>query len=164
MKHALFCLSLAGTLVFSTQAAFAQSAAADAITGVWETKSGGYVQIYRQGDVFAGRIVGSNDGKPRYDKNNPDKAKRDQRLLGQDILKGLQYEGDKAYGGGTIYDPNNGKTYKAKAELTGPDTLDARGYIGVSLIGKTQTWHRIDPNNEHVHGDTLNKPVGGASQ
>ena len=164
MKHALFCLSLAGTLVFSTQAAFAQSAGADAITGVWETKSGGYVQIYRQGDVFAGRIVGSHDGKPRYDKNNPDKTKRDQRLLGQDILKGLKYEGDKQYGSGTIYDPNNGKTYKAKAELTGPDTLDARGYIGVSLIGKTQTWHRIDPTSEHVHRETLNKPVGGASQ
>ena len=46
--------------------------------------------------------------------------------------------------------------------MTGPDTLDARGYIGVSLIGKTQTWHRINPESEHVHADILEKPVGDA--
>ena len=164
MNHRLTGLSLVAALAFFGQAALAQSASnsADAITGVWETKSGGYVQIYRQGDVFAGKIVGSADGKPRYDKNNPDQAKRDRRLLGQDILKGLKYQGDAKYESGTIYDPNNGKTYKARAEMTGPDTLDARGYIGVSLIGKTQTWHRIDPKSEHVHADILEKPVGDA--
>ena len=164
MNHRLTRLSLVAALAFFGHAALAQSGqnTADAITGVWETKSGGYVQIYRQGDVFAGKVVGSANGKPRYDKNNPDEAKRDRRLLGQDILKGLTYQGDGQYESGTIYDPNNGKTYKAKAEMKGPDTLDARGYIGVSLIGKTQTWHRIDPKSEHVHTDMLETPVGSA--
>src|SRR5699024_3296822 len=60
-----------------------------AIEGIWETESGGYVQIYQQGDVWNGRVVGSRDGEARYDENNPDEAQRDRRLLGVVVLKGL---------------------------------------------------------------------------
>ncbi|MES1924080.1 DUF2147 domain-containing protein [Salinisphaera sp. T31B1] len=128
---------------------------ADDIAGVWETASGGYVQIYQSDDHWQGKIVGSSDGQARYDKQNPDESKRDRRLLGVVVLQGLSYAGDGEYEGGSIYDPNNGKTYKAKATQTGPDTLEARGYIGISLIGKSQTWKRIDPQAEHVHQDML---------
>lgn len=136
----------------------------DDITGVWQTKTGGYVQIYKADDHYKGRIVGSSDGKPRYDKKNPDSNKQGRRLLSVVILHGMKYEGDGKYGDGKIYDPHNGKTYKAKAEMKGPDTLDARGYIGISLLGKTQTWHRIDPKAEHVHRDLLHQPIGAAPQ
>ncbi|RJS92482.1 DUF2147 domain-containing protein [Salinisphaera sp. Q1T1-3] len=153
----------AGTLA-STTTVMAASNQADDITGVWRTKSGGYVQIYRDGDVYDGRIVGSVDGKARYDKNNPDPEKRKRRLLGVVILDHLKPEEDGAYDGGEIYDPNNGKSYSAKAKMTGPDTLDARGYIGLSLIGKTQTWHRIDPASANVHSDLLHQPVGQSPQ
>ena len=159
-KHAL----LASAMLVASSSAFAADMKAEDAAGVWETASGGYVQLYEEGDTWKGKIVGSKSGKARYDKNNPDKAKRDQRLLGQDILKGLQYEGDKTYGGGTIYDPNNGKTYKAKATQTGPDTLDARGYIGISLVGKTQTWHRVPPDTENVHQDLLHESITGGGE
>lgn len=136
----------------------------DDITGVWRTKSGGYVQVYKSDHGYDGKIVGSTDGKARYDKQNPDKSKRDRRLLGVVILNGLQSEGDGEYGDGKIYDPNNGKTYSANAKLTGHDTLDARGYIGFSLLGKTQTWHRIDPQSKNVQADELEQPVGAPPQ
>ncbi|HET7315778.1 DUF2147 domain-containing protein [Salinisphaera sp.] len=155
---AAFCLAIAAL------PAVAADYQPDDITGVWRTKLGGYVQLYQDGDSYSGRIVGSSDGKARYDKKNPDPDKKGRRLLGVVILHGLEYEGDGEYGGGHIYDPNSGKTYKAKATLTGPDTLDARGYIGISLLGKTQTWHRIDPKAEHVHQDLLHHPVGAAPQ
>lgn len=155
------------TMIFILWLALAGSATAatikaDDITGVWRTKSGGYVQIFRNGKRFDGIVVGSVDGKPRYDTKNPDPNKRGRRLLGVTILHSLHYEGGKDFGGGHIYDPANGKVYKAKATLVGPDTLNARGYIGLSLFGKTQTWHRIAPNAPHVHQSLMHHPVGAA--
>ncbi|MGB7755860.1 MAG: DUF2147 domain-containing protein [Salinisphaera sp.] len=157
-------LSAALCLIMVALPAAAANYQADDITGVWQTKTGGYVQVYQDGNGYSGRIVGSSDGKPRYDKKNPDADKKGRRLLGVVILHGLKYQDNGEYDGGQIYDPNSGKTYKAKATLKGPDTLDARGYIGISLLGKTQTWHRIDPKSEHVHQDLLHQPVGAAPQ
>ena len=65
-----------------------------AIEGVWETKTGGYVQIYQDGDSWNGRVVGSSDGEARYDENNPDESKQGRRLLGVTVLDGLQYAGN----------------------------------------------------------------------
>lgn len=160
----LTILSAILTLAMVALPAAAAGDQSDDITGVWQTKTGGYVQVYKNDDSYAGRIVGSSDGKARYDKKNPDPDKKGRRLLGVVVLHGLQYEGDGEYDSGQIYDPNSGKTYKAKATMKGPDTLDARGYIGISLLGKTQTWHRIDPKAEHVHQDLLHHPVGAAPQ
>jgi len=151
LKRALLC----STLLLASTGVLAADAKADAAAGVWQTATGGYVQVYEANGEWAGKIVGSKSGKARYDKENPDESKRDRRLLGVNVLEGLEYAGDGEYEGGTIYDPNNGKTYKAKATLEGPDTLKARGYIGISLIGKTQTWTRVDPSNENVHQDLL---------
>lgn len=151
IKHLL----MSSLLLAASTTAFAASHQASDITGVWQTESGGYVQIYKQGEVYNGKIVGSSNGKARYDKKNPDEDKQGRRLLGVGLLNGLHYEGDGSYGGGHIYDPHNGKTYKAKATLTGPDTLEARGYIGISLLGKSQDWKRIDSSAEHVHQDLL---------
>lgn len=127
----------------------------EAIEGVWETEGGGYVQIYRDGDVWNGRVVGSRDGEPRYDENNPDEDQRGRRLLGVIVLKGLEFAGDNEWEGGTIYSPDNGKTYDAQATLTEPDTLEARGYVGVSLLGRTQTWQRIGEDAPNLHQDLL---------
>ena len=160
----LTLLSAALLLAMAALPAAAANSQSDDIAGVWQTKTGGYVQVYKDGDSYDGRIVGSSDGKPRYDKKNPDADKRGRRLLGVVILHGLKYQDNGEYDGGHIYDPNSGKTYKAKATMKGPDTLDARGYIGISLLGKTQTWHRIDPKAEHVHQALLHQPVGAAPQ
>ncbi|HCE41887.1 MAG: hypothetical protein CL543_08600 [Alcanivorax sp.] len=129
-----------------------------AIEGVWETDSGGYVQIYQAGeDTWNGRVVGSSSGKARYDENNPDEGKRGRRLLGVEVLKDLHYAGGNRWEDGNIYSPDNGKTYSAKATLADPDTLEARGYIGVSLLGRSQTWQRVGTDAPHLHEELLEK-------
>ena len=54
----------------------------------------------------------------------------------------MNYDGDGHWSGGTIYKPDNGKTYKCKIALNADGTLSVRGFIGFSLLGVTQTWTR----------------------
>lgn len=150
-KRALLC----SVLLFISTGVMAADGEADAAAGVWQTASGGYVQLYESNGEWIGKIVGSRSGEARYDENNPDEDKRGRRLLGVKVLKGLEYAGNGEYEGGEIYDPNNGKSYKAKGVLKDPDTLDVRGYIGISLIGKSQTWTRVDPDSPNVHQELL---------
>ena len=58
-------------------------------------------------------------------------------------MHGLKNAGGKSYDGGTILDPKNGKSYKLKGELAG-NKLNLRGYIGVSVLGRNQTWVRAN--------------------
>ena len=83
------------------------------------------------------------NGKPKVDENNPDEAKRNTPLIGLVLLRGLEKDGDKEYDGGKIYDPKNGKTYSCKITYKG-NTLDLRGFVGVSLLGRTSTWTIAD--------------------
>ena len=64
-------------------------------------------------------------------------------IEGLTIMQGLKKEGDE-YDGGTILDPGSGNYYSVKMSL-GPDgnTLKVRGYLGFSLLGRTQTWYRV---------------------
>ena len=67
---------------------------------------------------------------------------KDKPVQGMQILQGLKADGDW-YEGGTILDPNNGKVYKAKLRVVdGGAKLEVRGFIGISLLGRTQTWLR----------------------
>jgi uncharacterized protein (DUF2147 family) len=58
------------------------------------------------------------------------------------VLNDLTKDGEE-WSGGTIMDPNNGKTYKCYLTLEEEDKLKVRGYIGFSLIGRTQYWYRL---------------------
>ena len=86
----------------------------NAIEGIWETDTGGYVQIHKEGDAWVGTVVGSRSGEARYDTENPDEKLRGRRLLGVTVLKGLEYAGDNEWEDGSIYSPDNGKTYSAR--------------------------------------------------
>jgi uncharacterized protein (DUF2147 family) len=69
--------------------------------------------------------------------------RKDQPVVGMEILRHMKPDGDGAWSGGEILDPQNGKTYRAKMKLTdGGAKLSVRGYIGVSLFGRSQTWIR----------------------
>jgi uncharacterized protein (DUF2147 family) len=59
------------------------------------------------------------------------------------LLRGLEKDGDHEYDNGKIYDPKNGKTYSCKITHKG-NTLDLRGFVGISLIGRTSTWTLAD--------------------
>jgi uncharacterized protein (DUF2147 family) len=67
---------------------------------------------------------------------------KDQPILGMTIINGMKKDGNE-YNGGTILDPDNGKVYKSKMSLADDGKkLNVRGYIGVPLLGRTQTWVR----------------------
>ena len=68
--------------------------------------------------------------------------RKNKPLIGLEIVRGLSKDGNE-FSGGTITDPKSGKTYKCTIKTNGTDKLDVRGYIGFSLIGRTQTWHKV---------------------
>ena len=103
------------------------------------------IQIYKANDgKYYGKIVWLRDplknGKPKVDENNSKKELQNQPLVGLTILKGFKKEGD-SFVDGTIYDPQNGKTYDCKMTYKGK-TLGIRGYIGFSFIGRSTTWEK----------------------
>ena len=129
-------------------ASWAQSES-DAVLGVWETGSGkARIKIDKNGETFMGRIVwlrepNDETGKPKVDKNNPDEGLRQKPLLGYHLLKNFTYSGNKTWEDGTIYDPENGSTYSCTIAMVDENTLEVRGYIGVTLFGRTDVWKRV---------------------
>jgi uncharacterized protein (DUF2147 family) len=122
-------------------------AAESDVVGLWLSGDGdGWIEIQQDGDEVIGIIAGSPNNRegdpPRRDDKNPDPALRDRELDGVTIMKGFKYEGDDHWSGGTIYDPNSGNTYKGKLTLIDANTLKLRGYIGISLFGRSDTWTR----------------------
>jgi uncharacterized protein (DUF2147 family) len=113
------------------------------ILGNWMTSDkSGIIQIVALPDgTYEGRIVGGNQPN-RRDAKNPDQALRERMLLDQILLRGLRYDGNGKWSGGTIYDPNSGHTYKCTAELVAPDALKLRGFLGFSLLGRNEFWTR----------------------
>jgi uncharacterized protein (DUF2147 family) len=106
------------------------------------------IQIFKSSEgKFYGRIVWlkvpNRDGKPKTDIHNPNEERRNDPMLGMTILRGFKKDGETSYEDGTIYDPNNGKIYSCKMNLKGNE-LRVRGYIGISLIGRTAVWTKVE--------------------
>jgi uncharacterized protein (DUF2147 family) len=121
----------------------------DAIVGVWKTGEGNaLVRIYKNGDKYQGKVVWLKEpidpetGKPKVDKNHPDEASRTRPVLGLINIWGFKYVEQNKWDEGNIYDPKNGNTYSCTIKLINPNSLEVRGFIGVSLIGRTDTWTR----------------------
>ncbi|HEX8507360.1 MAG TPA: DUF2147 domain-containing protein [Hymenobacter sp.] len=120
----------------------------DAVVGVWKNGEGtGMIQIFKKGDKYYGRLVwlkvpNNPDGTPRTDVNNPDEAKRKMPLKGLENMRDFTAAGDNKWEGGKIYDPKNGSDYSCEMTLVDANTLEVRGFIGVSLFGRTDVWKR----------------------
>ena len=121
-------------------------AAPSDIAGTWLSGDGdGLIAIQVDGSTITARILGSPNPDPERattDVMNPEPALRDRPLIGLDIFESFSYDGDGRWSGGFIYDPNSGKTYRGKLRLVDGNTLEVRGFIGISLIGRTETWTR----------------------
>lgn len=122
----------------------------DALLGLWLPSNGkARIHIYKENEKYYGRIVWlkePNDpetNKPKLDKNNPEEELRKKPLLGFIMIKDFAYEGDGVWEDGTIYDPQNGSTYSCEITLKDANTIEVRGYIGVSLFGRTDVWKRL---------------------
>lgn len=143
----LFFLLISITI---SSAVFSQSKS-DAVVGVWETGNGkARVKIDKEGQKYVGRIVWlrePNDpvtGTPKVDKNNDEEALRVRPLKGLRILQDFVYdESDEEWEDGTIYDAENGKTYKCVMTMKDANALNIRGYIGIPTFGRTDVWKRL---------------------
>ncbi|HXY53993.1 MAG TPA: DUF2147 domain-containing protein [Nitrospirota bacterium] len=136
-------------------ATFVYAAGADDILGVWNNEEkDAKIEIFKCGEKYCGKIVwlkepnyleGSNEGPPgapRLDRNNPDPTQRARPVMGLRIMHDFAYTGDRLWKGGKVYDPKNGKTYSGKMTLVSPGQLNLRGFIGISIIGRTAVWTR----------------------
>ncbi len=124
------------------------AALAQDVVGKWKLEDGSaIVEVYRQGDVFNGKIVWlaqptEADGSPAVDDKNPDVKLRSRQLIGLNMLSNLK-KGDGEYAGGSIYDPGNGKTYNCSMKVEG-DVLKVRGSLDKrGLLGRTMDWFRV---------------------
>jgi len=137
----MYCFLLV-TLI-AGKAATAQS---DKIEGTWFNDiKDAKIQIYKSNDgKFYGKIIWLKEpiknGKPKLDEKNRNEKLQKQPIVGLLILKGFEKDGD-TYEDGTIYDPENGKTYDCKITYKGK-TLSIRGYVGISMFGRTTVWER----------------------
>lgn len=116
--------------------------------GVWTNEEGkARFEIYPCGDKLCGKIVSlkepTKNGKPKVDENNPEKNLQNRPLQGLVFLNGFEYDGDNKWDEGTIYDPESGKTYSCYMKMLSKDKMEVKGYIGFSLIGRSQAWTRV---------------------
>ena len=100
------------------------------------------------GDQLCGRIIWlksatDRSGSRRLDQNNPDPAKRTQRICGLVFISRLQPSGPNTWAG-YVYDPQDGKTYSGNITVLWDRALRLRAYIGLPIFGKSQTWTRVD--------------------
>lgn len=139
-------------LCFLSLSTFAQ------IEGRWlsETKEG-EIEMYKEGNKYFGKLVRAKLNKEtnNMDVHNPDENEHKNSIVGKVIVKDLKKDGDD-WNGGTIYDPKSGKTYKSKAKLEkGGQVLKLRGYIGISWIGRTSEWSRVNDPSQGIQGDDV---------
>jgi len=124
------------------------------IIGIWTVPDGkARIEISAAQDgLLEGRIQWLQDptydstdaeaGRAMHDRNNPDPARRGDGILGLAILQGFHEVEQNSWKGGTIYDPESGKTYSCKLKLAENGRLEVRGFIGISLLGRTEEWTR----------------------
>lgn len=155
MRHPFRALTIACLLLIQTlsmSSAFAGDEAKvdpNAILGTWKNGEGtGMIRITRQGDKFQGQIVWlkePNDpetGKPKVDKLHPEKSNHTRPIIGLTNMWGFKYTKSGVWEDGKIYDPKKGSTYDCTIKMKGANTLEVRGYIGIALIGRTDSWTR----------------------
>jgi len=150
-------MKTASVLWFLLASAMLCLAASDDIEGVWYNQvKDAKIDIVKCGDKYCGKIVwlqeanypsGSKDGTPgtpKLDHNNPDPALKKVPVMGLQIVWDFQFVGDNLWKNGKVYDPKNGKTYSAKITMVSPKQLNLRGFVGVSMFGRTETWTKAD--------------------
>ena len=153
MKKFSFLLAM-GTVLLLVSTVQAQNPGA--ILGKWwNEEKDAQIEVYSCQGLYCGKIIWlqeanypANDpkgmgGKTKVDRENPDSSQRDRPLLGMNLVWGFAFAGENLWEGGFIYNPRDGKTYKCKLTLQTPDQLKVRGFIGISLIGKTNIWTRV---------------------
>ena len=139
-KYLFTVLFIAVAGMFSTQAQ---------VTGRWKTiddetkEAKSIVEVYEKDGKVYGKVIEILNPAKKDKKCQDCKGEdKDKPILGLTIIKGLKKDGDE-YTDGDILDPQKGKLYSCTIKLDGKDKLKVRGYMGISLIGRTQIWSRV---------------------
>ena len=167
MKHVL-SMALIASFVFLLTSAFAEKTD-EGFAGYWYTeKNQSIIQVMEKDGQYTGKILwlkkpnyeegDPEAGKPKHDRNNPDKKKRDQTIVGLSIMSKFVYDQKtEKWTGGLIYDPESGKNYKCEAHIEeDPDNKDqqrlaVRGYIGIPRFGRTTHWTPVPVKDLEKH-------------
>jgi uncharacterized protein (DUF2147 family) len=139
-------------LLLASVAGFAFAEATTPV-GLWKTiddetgKEKSYVRITEANGVVSGKIeklVNPSQPDPKCEKCTDER--KDQPVVGMTIIRNVKKDGgDDLWEGGDILDPNNGKVYKVRlTPEDGGKKLKVRGYIGVPMLGRSQTWIRVE--------------------
>ncbi len=132
-------LTLISALLFAPASL---AAAAPGLFGDWRTPDGSVLRTTPCAQALCIKIISVTPTAPgTLDQKNPDPALRNRSLCNLQIGRDFSIAGDTQATNGHLYDPESGKTYKGNIDLEG-DTLKLRGYLGVSLFGRTEIWHR----------------------
>jgi uncharacterized protein (DUF2147 family) len=123
-------------------------AAAAAPVGFWLTydddgAATGKVELWQQNDLLYGKIVAIDDpSKAHLTCTKCRDDRRDAPLLGLQFIRGLHQDGE-SWTGGEILDPKTGEVYRCTLRvIDGGEKLLVRGFLGISLFGRSQTWRR----------------------
>ncbi len=165
MKHTAWLLALTVGMAMSLVGA-AASAADLSPVGYWKTidddgkTEKSIVQLFMKGDKLHGKILKLlHPDKPNPVCDKCDGAKKDKPIEGMEFLWGLEKDDDE-WSGGTILDPKNGKEYSCYVEvIEAGKKLKVRGFMGISLLGRTQYWNRSDKPAAPAPEPTLPAPA-----
>ena len=136
------------TLLFAI-AVFAQPKGdPDAIIGLWMTEGGkSVVKVFKKDDgKYYAKVVwlkepNGDDGTPKKDTKNPDTKLQSRTIKGMEFMIGFEYVADNnRWEGDNLYDPESGNTYSGFLEMKSETVINLRGYVGISLLGRTSTW------------------------
>lgn len=115
----------------------------DEIIGNWiNEKKDTKFQIFKKDNKYYGKILWGT-GSETKDVKNPDAKLRTREVIGLVILNNFVFDGEDTWEDGTIYDPREGKTYSCKITQQSKDQIKVRGFIGISMFGRTEIWTRI---------------------
>lgn len=143
MKRIIFLLLVFAILASSSQA---QTSAGDKIVGVYLTaKKTSQVRIFQATDnKYYGKLAWMDKDRDRKDTLNPDPKLKTLKIFGMLLLQGLVYnEKSRQWENGTVYDPDNGKTYSCYIwfDTKDPIILHLKGYIlGMRFLGRSEDW------------------------
>ena len=124
--------------------------AAPPVEGFWLTeKRKAVIELYGCGAHLCGRIAWlgeprAEDGSLRRDRDNPDPSRRDRPWCGLTVITGLESSGKGGWEGGQFYYPKHGRSYRIRLRAEGR-TLNVRAYLGVPLLGRSETWTPAGP-------------------